>query len=138
MRRPQRIRRLLSDSNGATAVEFAIVSSVFFTFVIGIAYVGIMLFNNASLNYAVEDAARVVALNNTTTLDQITTKINSYMASAGLPAASVQYSTAMMSNVPTGHIIAHYTRSYTLPFVHTFNVTYRADIYVPLQSVIQS
>jgi Flp pilus assembly protein TadG len=138
MRKLEPIRRLLPDSNGAAAVEFAIVSSVFFTFVIGIAYVGIMLFNNASLNYAVEDAARIVALNNTTTLDQIKSKINTYMTSEGLPSATVQYTTYVVNNVPTGHIVANYTRSYTLPFVHTFNITYKADAFVPLQSVIQS
>jgi Flp pilus assembly protein TadG len=138
MRKLETTRRLLPDNSGAAAVEFAIVSSVFFAFVIGIAYVAIMLYNNASLNYAVEDAARSVALNNATTLDQIKSKVNTYMTSQGLHSATVQYTTFAINNVPTGHIAANYIQTYTIPFVHTFNITYRADAYVPLQSVIQS
>lgn len=130
--------RFLSEEGGTAAVEFAIVSSAFFAFVIGIAYVGIILYNNTSLNYAVEDAARTVAINNTATLDQIRSKVNSYMTSAGLPSANVQYSTSTINNVLTGHIVANYNQSYTLPFVNTFHLTFTADAYVPLQSVIQS
>jgi hypothetical protein len=77
-------------------------------------------------------------LNNSATLSQITTKVNSYMSSAGLPAATVQYSTSTINNVLTGHIVANYNQTYTLPFVRTFHLTFSADAYVPLQSVIQS
>jgi len=129
---------LFLEKSGAAAVEFAIVSSAFFCFVLGIAYVAIMLFNNASLNYAVEDAARTVAMNNSTTQDQIKTKVNSYMTKAGLPSATVLYSTSTINSVLTGHIAANYTQTYKLPFVNTFHITFKADAYVPLQSVIQS
>lgn len=138
MRKRRTFNSFLCERGGAAAVEFAIVSSAFFAFVIGIAYVGIILFNNTSLNYAVEDAARTVALNNAATQSQVTTKVNSYLSSAGLPAAAVQYSTSTINNVLTGHIVANYNKTYTLPFVNTFHLTFRADAYVPLQSVIQS
>jgi Flp pilus assembly protein TadG len=127
-----------SERSGAAAVEFAMVSSAFFAFVIGIAYVAVMLFNNASLNYAVEDAARTVAMNNAATQDQVKAKVNSYMTTAGLHSATVLYSTSTINNVLTGHIAANYTQTYTLPFVSTFHITFSAEAYVPLQSVIQS
>jgi Flp pilus assembly protein TadG len=138
MRERKTFRSFLPEKSGAAAVEFAIVSSAFFAFVIGIAYVGIMLFNNASLNYAVEDAARTVAMNNSATLDQIKTKVNSYMTTAGLPSATVLYSKSTINSVLTGHITANYTQTYKLPFVNTFHITFNADAYVPLNSVIQS
>jgi Flp pilus assembly protein TadG len=53
-RRAQRISDLAKDQRGAAAVEFAIVSGVFVTALIGIAYLGIMLFTNAALHWAVE------------------------------------------------------------------------------------
>jgi len=138
MRGCRTLDELLRQESGATAIEFAIVSSVFFTFVIGIAYVGIILFNNMSLDYAVETAARTVALNNSATESQIANNVNAYLTSAGLPAATVEYTTSTIDNVLTGHIVADYSQAYTLPFVSTFHLQFSADAYVPLQSVIQS
>ena len=138
MREHRTFKSFFAEKSGSAAVEFAMISSAFFAFVIGIAYVAIMLFNNASLNYAVEDAARTVAANNAATQDQITAKVNSYMTTAGLSSATVLYSKSTINNVLTGHIAANYTQTYTLPFVTTFHITFNADAYVPLQSVIQS
>jgi len=44
------LSRFRGDTAGAAVVEFAIVANVFIAFVMGIVYVAIMLFNNASLN----------------------------------------------------------------------------------------
>jgi Flp pilus assembly protein TadG len=138
MRAHRTFKSFFPEKSGAAAVEFAMVSSAFFAFVLGIAYVAVMLFNNASLNYAVEDAARTVAMSNGATQDQVKTKVNSYMTKAGLPSATVLYSTSTINNVLTAHIAANYTQTYRLPFVKTFHITFNADAYVPLQSVQQS
>src|SRR5262245_5960855 len=55
------LARLKLDEAGTAAVEFAIVSSVFITFIFGIAYSSIMLHSNAALQWAVESAARQAA-----------------------------------------------------------------------------
>jgi len=49
MRQVAPIRIFSKDQSGATAVEFALVSSAFIALVLGICYVAIMLFNNLSL-----------------------------------------------------------------------------------------
>ena len=63
-----------SDERGTTAVEFALVSPIFFLLTIGIMYLCMALWAVGSLHYAVEDGARCAAVRSTTQCkDQATT-----------------------------------------------------------------
>jgi Flp pilus assembly protein TadG len=124
--------KFLRDRSGAAAVEFAIIANVFITFVIGIAYVGIMLFNNASLDWAVDDAVRLATINANTDQTLIADTINARLSKFGLSNADVTYTVSTINAVQTAHIVASYARSYTIPFVHTFNITFTSDAYIPL------
>jgi Flp pilus assembly protein TadG len=59
------IRRLAKDSNGATAVEFALVLPVFVAMIMGLLSIGMLAFASNSLQYAAEDAARCAAVKTT-------------------------------------------------------------------------
>jgi len=128
--RAQSISDLAKDQRGAAAMEFAIVSGVFVTALLGIAYIGIMLFTNAALHWAVERSVRLAAISTTTTQSAISTALNGYLSSLGVPAATVTYSVANGA-FPVAHINATLSQSYTIPFIPTVNVTYVADAYVP-------
>jgi Flp pilus assembly protein TadG len=121
----------LSDNSGAAAVEFAIISSVFLTLVFGLSYVAIWMFDRASLQWAVEHASRLAAINPSVTQNEITTAVNDYLTSVHLPSAAVAYSVSNASGFPVANIQASFAQSYTLPFVSTFNITYSASTYVP-------
>jgi Flp pilus assembly pilin Flp len=56
------IKWLPDNDDGATAVEFAIVAPVFLALVFGIVQISLLAFTVASLNYAVEKAARCDAV----------------------------------------------------------------------------
>ena len=58
--KPGLIRRLRSDTDGATAVEFAMVIGPFLMLLFGIIAVGLFFFTTFSLENAVEQAARVI------------------------------------------------------------------------------
>ena len=58
-RRTRIAGRLLRNEDGAAAVEFAIVSVAFLTFIFAIAYIGIIIYTNATLQWAVERASRL-------------------------------------------------------------------------------
>jgi Flp pilus assembly protein TadG len=122
----------IRNAQGVAAVEFAIVANVFIAFVIGIACVAIMLFNNMSLHWAVEKAARTAAINGAITQSQIADEVNSYLSSLGLSNAAVTYTVAKPNNVAIGTITASYSQSYTIPFVRTFNITFSSDTSVPI------
>ncbi|MBU6297999.1 MAG: pilus assembly protein [Alphaproteobacteria bacterium] len=121
----------LRHDGGAAALEFALVASAFFALVTGIAYIVIMLFNNLSLDWAVEHAARLAAINKSVTQTQIASAVNDYLTSVNLPTATVQYSVTTVNNVQTASISASYQQSYTVPFVSTFDITFSSSADVP-------
>jgi Flp pilus assembly protein TadG len=122
-------RSLLRDDSGAAAVEFAIVSTVFFSLVSGVLYLGLMLFTNLSVHWAVERAGRLAMINPAVTQTAVASAVNDYLVSIGLPSATVTY-TVQAGAIPTAHINATLERSYTVPLVSTFDITYVADAYV--------
>ncbi len=68
------IRRLLSDrhgSEGATAVEFALITPIFLLFLYGLLEFGRVLFTMAVLFFAAEEASRYSVVNYTATTTEI-------------------------------------------------------------------
>jgi len=126
--------RLICDQAGAAAVEFALVSTAFLAMTIGLCYIGIMLFNNMSLQWAVEKAARVAEINPAATQSDIASAVNSYLALEGLPNATVAYSSSVSANATTATITASYRQTYTLPMISTFNLNFSSNLTVPLAS----
>jgi Flp pilus assembly protein TadG len=129
-----RLNRFLTDQNGATAVEFALVSTAFLSLVIGICYVAIMVFNNMSLEWALTKASRMAEIDKTVTQTDISQAVNSYLSSEGLPNATVTYSTSTSGGVRTAYIAAGYQRTFVLPMVSSFNITFSSNITVPQPS----
>jgi len=120
------LAQLKSDESGAAAVEFALVSSAFITFMFGIAYAAIMLHTNASLQWAVETTIRQAAINPSVTETQLTTTLNGLLDSAHLPdAEDVDYNITA-GTPPIANLTASFTRTFTIPFVDTFETTYTA------------
>ena len=54
--------RILRDERGTTAIEMAILAPVFFLIIIGMVYVGLLMFTMGSMHYAVEAAARCASV----------------------------------------------------------------------------
>ena len=115
---------------GAAAVEFAVVSSAFIALIIGVCYVGIMLFTDLSLHWAVEKGARVAVIDSNTTQSAVSSAINGYLSSMGIPTATVTYSVANGS-FPVATVAATLTQSYSIPFISNFSITYSANTKVP-------
>ena len=87
--------RLKNNSRGATAVEFAMVLPAFIALIVGGLYACLGLFTSASLQYAVEKAARCASVNSTTCSSSATTIAYAQSAYFGptAPAASFTYAT---------------------------------------------
>jgi Flp pilus assembly protein TadG len=123
------LRRFVREESGAAAVEFALVSVAFLTLVFGIVYLGIMLFTDLSVHWAIDRAVRLATINPSVTQATLAAEVNGYLTSLGLPTATVTYS-VVSGTVPTAHINATLAHSYTVPLISTFNITYVADAYV--------
>ncbi len=120
-----------SDQRGATPAEFALVSAAFLTLVIGACYVAVMMFNNMSLEWALTKASRLAKINNAVTQTDISRAVNRYLASAGLPDAMVVYSSSISGGTRTAYIAASYQRSFVLPILPRFDITFSSNITVP-------
>ena len=131
MRQVAPIRIFSKDQSGATAVEFALVSSAFIALVLGICYVAIMLFNNLSLQWAVANASRLAEINKSVTQTTIAQAVNANLASMNLPNATVVYTSSVSGGLRTAVITAGYRQTYTLPMVSTFNINFSSSITVP-------
>jgi Flp pilus assembly protein TadG len=125
------LARLGRDQSGTAAVEFAIVSTVFITFVFGIAFTSIMLHSNAALQWAAETAVRRAALDPDVTQAQLQSDVNALLTQVKMPNATVNYSVAPVNGVPVASLTASFNRSFTIPFVDTFNTTYSATARTP-------
>ena len=126
-----RFGRVRKAEAGSTAVEFAIVAPVLIGFLFVIVYVGKMYFDTQTLQTAVESAGRMIALNSSVTQDQLKTAIQNSIGVIGSPTITVSYTTTTISGQSVGHLTATMTRSYTVPLVTTYNMTYTAETYIP-------
>jgi Flp pilus assembly protein TadG len=120
------------DARGATTLEFALVCPAFLALLFGIAFAGLMYFDQSTLQQAVEHAARDFALNQTMTQSQISSDVSGYLSTIGRPPITVSYSTSSVSGVTMGHISASMSESYNVPLINHFTMTLTADSYVPL------
>jgi Flp pilus assembly protein TadG len=123
--------RLVRDESGAAALEFAIVGNVFLLLLMGISYTAIMLWHKSHLNWAVDAASRLAAVNTSVTQADMTTAVNNYLTSVGLDTASVTYSVQTLSGVKVGLINATMTETLRVPLLNTFHLTYQASARVP-------
>ncbi|NVD43848.1 TadE family protein [Qipengyuania atrilutea] len=62
MRLPQKSKRLLRDSSGATAIEFALLAPAFLMLFIGVLLVGVYMQNHNAVRSVAADTARQVAV----------------------------------------------------------------------------
>jgi Flp pilus assembly protein TadG len=127
-----KFRRFVADERGAAAVEFAVVSVAFFMFLFAIAYIAIIMFTNATLQWAVESGSRLAAINQAATQSDISNAVNSYLAAANAPSATVNYSVSQNGTLKTAIISASFSESYSVPLISTFDIDYNASTSVPL------
>ncbi len=125
------IARFKRNQSGAAAVEFAIISTVFISFIFGIIYVGIMLHTHATMQWVVENTVRKAVISATVTQTQMTTDVNAVLSSMSMPNAdSVSYSVST-GTIPIATLTANMTRTYTIPLVGTFNINHSATASMP-------
>lgn len=127
-------RRIRRNVSGSAAVEFAIIGPVFLAVAFAIYFVGRMYFDTETLQTSVESAGRMMALNSQVTQSQLQTAIQSGLGNIGNPTVTVSYSTVTINGVSVGHLSATMTRSYIVPLINTYNLTYTADTYLPPSS----
>lgn len=120
--------------SGSAAIEFAVIAPICLALAFVVIFLGKIYFDTETLQAAVERAGRMIAVTQNVTQSQLQTAIQSSLAPIGNPTVTVSYSTTTISGVSVGHLSATMTRSYAVPWVTTYNMTYTADTYLPPSS----
>ena len=128
------LRRFARASDGAAAVEFAIIVPVFMMFCMGIIEGGRMLWIRNSIQTATEEAGRYAMAHTTATDTQLITHAADYFDSVGIdnPTFTVVRDTTGGMNFVT--INGVYTFEYLFSFFDFGNVELDGKARVPLVS----
>jgi Flp pilus assembly protein TadG len=116
---------------GSAAVEFGFVAPVLLASLFAILYIGKMYLDTQTLQTAVESAGRLIVTNSSVTQDQLKTAIQNSIGVIGNPTITVSYTTTTIGGQSVGHLTATMTRSYAVPLITTYNMTYTAETYIP-------
>jgi Flp pilus assembly protein TadG len=118
--RPTLIARFLACRRGSNAVEFALVAPLLIGFLFGIYEVGLEIWTQGILDFAVEQAARCATVNSSTcgTASAIETYAATQTTPLGLPSSTFTATTATCGN--------QVTASYDFVFVGTFPIKGKA------------
>ena len=95
-----KIGRFLRDTCGTAAIEFAILSTVFFALILGILEGGYILYLDLGIQHATEMAARCASVNTTTCSDATSIKNYAVTQAYGIspPASAFSYSQPSCGN----------------------------------------
>jgi Flp pilus assembly protein TadG len=89
------------DRHGAATVEFAVVASLFFMFVLAVVEFGWSMFAYTLVSNAAREGAHAGALDGAQVSD-VTTAVNKYLNGAGLPSVTPTVSPSPPSSAPAG------------------------------------
>jgi Flp pilus assembly protein TadG len=146
MRRPladfaKLLKRFAACRSGATTLEMGIVLPVLVLMIVGTIYAGWLIYSVNVLFYAVEEAARCVAVNaaacqagKSGTPSQVTqTQKFAVAMSMGLNVAAANFSVTQPANGCGWQVSYNYTFAFAMPFKTNFNVTLPASACYPAQ-----
>jgi Flp pilus assembly protein TadG len=134
MRYSQR-RLFLRDEQGATAAEFAVLAPAFCALVFAVIEVGRLMFVGASVQYAIDRAARLAITDPDATEAQIQAKVAEYLTAAGSPTVDVDMTTQNFGAIPVRRITAHYDHTVYGPFISGFSIGFDFETLVPQPDV---
>src|SRR5688572_11571156 len=109
------LRRARNDS-GATAVEFAFIAPVFIVFVFAVIEIGRLMFMGASIQWAIDRAARTVVITEDATASDIQAEVDDYLEPAGSPSVTISTAEELFDGVTVMRVSAHYDHQVYGPF----------------------
>jgi Flp pilus assembly protein TadG len=123
---------ILHDKDGATAVEFAIVSPVFFMMLIGIVQLSIAYFHGTTMQWAVDRAMRRAMVDATITASEVEELVRNDTSAIGTPEISLSYSVDDSNEIAIAHVTANYEIPVHVLFVPEFTMPFFVEAYVPV------
>jgi Flp pilus assembly protein TadG len=128
------LRCFLRATNGAAAVEFAIVAPIFILFCIGIFEAGRMMWIRNSIQTATEEAARYAMVHTTATDTELAAHAANYYADVSLDAPTFTITRDTTDGVNFVTVSGAYTFQFEFTFFDFGNIELNGKARVPLIS----
>ena len=129
-------RRLFGCGRGATAVEFGLVAPVFLVMMLGIFELGRAMWIKATLQFAVEEAARYAIVNTSATTTTVATEAQNTCTGTGMSTNVCNGAFAASQDTTGGKTFVSITASYNFQVIAGIvpfpDVTLSARSRVPL------
>jgi Flp pilus assembly pilin Flp len=110
-------RRLARDEAGTTAVEFAIISPLLFTFLLGIFQLGMAYYEGSTIQWSLERSLRTAMVHAETTADDIREEMQDELALIGSPDVDFSYEIDDSGVVQLAVVRADYDVPVRVPFL---------------------
>lgn len=127
----RRLFKFPVNQSGATAVEFALILPAFVTLIFGIFELSRLIFVGASVQWAVDRAARLAIINPDVSASEIETEINNRLDMAGSPPVSVSLTTSVVNTIEIIEVSATYNHTVSGPFIPEFTVDFNFGSVIP-------
>jgi Flp pilus assembly protein TadG len=125
------LKRGRRDQSGATAAEFAILMPVFCVMVFGLIEVSRAMYMGASVQWAVDRAARLVVIDPDVSGSAIQEAIAGYLTSAGSPTVNITTTEVDFDGVPVVRVSATYSHTVYGPFMSGVTIPFSFETLVP-------
>lgn len=134
----RKLKRLLRNDGGASALEFALVLPVFAAMMFGTIQMGIAFYYAGSVQYALERTARLTMVEQDMSSGQVQTAFDNELSTFTNENIIVNYAVDDSGDVPIAQFTAAYVHEFIIPFVPTFSITFDAETRVPLEPAAAS
>jgi Flp pilus assembly protein TadG len=119
------------DQRGATAAEFAILCPVFCMMIFGVIEISRMMYMGASVQWAVDRAARMVIVDPDVSDSDLEAAVTQYLVAAGSPTVAINTEEEDFGGVPVIRLSAHYDHAVYGPFITGWTVGFDFETLVP-------
>ena len=131
MKKPVYDKRFRRDESGSPAVEFALAAPVFITMLFGIMHLAWAFHCGASVQYALERAARMKMIDDAVTVADLRTTMASFLDNVASDAFTLALEDTTISGVEVARITATYPHEVDIPLIPTFTLTFTPVSVVP-------
>ena len=126
---------LLSDRSGATAVEFAMVAAPLFAVLFGLIQCGWALHCASNVRFAVDASARRMAIQRTTTEDDLRLLVGQRLFGASLEDVDLDLTLYQTNGVDVAQVDSVYLHHLAIPLLPEFTLRFTARVITPVAQI---
>ena len=127
------LSRFWTATDGASALEFALVFPVFASMTFGSIQMGMAYYTAGSVQHALERTARITMVDQDMSTSQVQAAFATQLSPFTDQNIPINYTVDTSGDVPIAIFTATYTHEFIIPFVPSFDIAFPVETRVPLE-----